>query len=647
MDATYVSTLIVGMGPSAIQLALHLKDPSFLLIDKGPLDRDHSDGQNATKGFGGAALFSDGKYPKKPAGTAVWNLKDKGILDEAYEECKQRVKDAGLEWGSDEIRPVSEDKNWQLKPYDCIYVPLEIREGWMKEAKEKLAGKLIPNAVVYKIQKSSDGTYMAHYQNNGDWVNTRFIHCRNLVLATGRFSLTFIEHPFPTRFLRTEVGVRIQCAKDHPCWTQFPETDSKFSLKKGDKEWRTFCQIEDGEVVCTRFSGVQTHSGRADVPSTGLSNIGFNFRTTRGGTEAASIPLDGARPFNVSWEELKQIYGYTDVVEGLEEFFKAKPLFDPSVMRFIGPTIEGVGWYPVVDANLKIHQENVWCIGDCAGTFRGWTPAEVSGHYVAEMINEARVHKVLNRIRDDHQYLLTSPPSLISANEDVEALHEIHIFLEPLNPDEEEVSRFELAVQEWNLKHPGAKKPMKACLLALEFKEHGWIRVMQSSRYVLSNDKHSVVKECHADAQYFCEWGFDVSREKIEATADGILGIPLLDQDATKWPGKYFEFHIRVERTDKDEMTEEEQEILKNLSDAFTEELGVPVPLSYNALKGLDGKKQKYLNLRVRSGLGMADQQVREVIAAIKEKGLRVVKTIREYVWYDSYTLMDKGWIDF
>jgi len=25
----------------------------------------------------------------------------------------------------------------------------------------------------------------------------------------------------------------------------------------------------------------------------------------------------------------------------------------------------------------------------------------------------------------------------------------------------------------------------------------------------------------------------------------------------------------------------------------------------------------------------------------------RVVKSIDEYVWYDSYTMMDHGWIDF
>jgi hypothetical protein len=353
------------------------------------------------------------------------------------------------------------------------------------------------------------------------------------------------------------------------------------------------------------------------------------------------------KPFNVSFEEFNAMKPFEDIVEGLEKFFKAKPLFDPCVMRIIGPTIEGVGWYPVVDANLKIPQENVWCIGDCAGSFRGWTPAEVSGQYVAEMINTRRVQKVLNKVRDDGQYLLTSPPNLISTNEDVEALHEIHIFLMPLNPSDEDVSRYEKAVDEWNLAHPDAKKPMKACLLALEFEDAGWIKVMQSSRYVLSNDKSHVVSECHADAQFFCERGFDVAREKIEASADGIVGIPILKEDADKWPGKYFEFHIRVERTDKDEMTEEEQGCLKALSESFTEELGVPVPLSYNALKGSDGKRQRYLNLRVRSGLEDADQQVREVTAAIKNKGLRVVKTIREYVWYDSYTGMDKGWIDF
>jgi hypothetical protein len=627
--------VIIGSGPSAIQLAMRLGANAYdyVILDKGPLVRDHDDHEGAAKGFGGAALFSDGKFPKKPAGTAVWQLLDKQALDYAYNDCKDRITEANLEWGAEtETTTASEESAaWSLKHYDCIYVPLETRMKWIDDARAFLKPHVRENCVVFEVQRTADG-YAVLYQKNGDFVTVHRIECTHVVFATGRFALSFIDHPFPTRYLRSEVGVRIQCEATHPCWTELPETDTKFILKRGLKEWRTFCQIENGEVVQTRFSGVRTHSGRADVPSTGLSNIGFNFRNR---DPNADVTI-GA-PFNVSYEEFKHMEQYRDIQEGLESFFEAKPLFDPSVIRVIGPTMEGVGWYPVLDANLKIPQEKVWCIGDCTGIFRGWTPADVSGTYVAKKIMEGRTQRVMHKVRDDAQYMLTCPRM---TGEGSPALHEIHIFLLPLNPDPSVVAEFEACVDEWNAKHPDAKKPMKACVLALDFKDAGFVHVMQSSRYLPSNDQEFVVKECHADAQFFTERGFNVVREKIEASADGIIGIPRTHAEAAKW-NKYFEFHIRV-GTHEGVVTPEEELFLHETSHALTKELGVPVPLSYNAGKG----QQRYLNLRVRSGLDEAEIQLAMVVDAIKQK-MTVVKKIREYVWYDSYTALDKGWIDF
>src|SRR5437764_10029484 len=44
--------------------------------------------------------------------------------------------------------------------------------------------------------------------------------------------------------------------------------------------WRTFCCCRDGEVVRTEVRGVVSVSGRADGPTTGKSNVGFNLRVT-------------------------------------------------------------------------------------------------------------------------------------------------------------------------------------------------------------------------------------------------------------------------------------------------------------------------------------------------------------------------------
>lgn len=54
--------------------------------------------------------------------------------------------------------------------------------------------------------------------------------------------------------------------------------------------------------------------------------------------------------------------------------------------RLKGPTIEGVGWYPELNSQLKIDGMNFWVAGDAAGCFRGITSALISGFYAAEMI---------------------------------------------------------------------------------------------------------------------------------------------------------------------------------------------------------------------------------------------------------------------
>ncbi len=47
-------------------------------------------------------------------------------------------------------------------------------------------------------------------------------------------------------------------------------------------------------------------------------------------------------------------------------------------------------------------------------------------------------------------------------------------------------------------------------------------------------------------------------------------------------------------------------------------------------------------------GLIDADKKVHEIIHSIERNtGLLVQKVISEYVWYDSFTQLDKGWIDF
>ena len=133
------------------------------------------------------------------------------------------------------------------------------------------------------------------------------------------------------------------------------------------------------------------------------------------------------------------------------------------------------------------------------------------------------------------------------------ATQEIHIFLEPLNPDQETLEKYYATVAKWNEQNDKGA-PMKPCHLALVFRDaegtENIVRVMQSARYYPCNDTSEVVQQCHKDAEFFQSYGLKVIREKIEATAYGIKGIP---QDTSQLPdGKYFEFHIKVGRKDSD-----------------------------------------------------------------------------------------------
>eukprot|EP00484_Ammonia_sp_Unknown_P023761 CAMPEP_0197030908 /NCGR_PEP_ID=MMETSP1384-20130603/10036_1 /TAXON_ID=29189 /ORGANISM="Ammonia sp." /LENGTH=288 /DNA_ID=CAMNT_0042460341 /DNA_START=20 /DNA_END=883 /DNA_ORIENTATION=+ len=270
---------------------------------------------------------------------------------------------------------------------------------------------------------------------------------------------------------------------------------------------------------------------------------------------------------------------------------------------------------------------------------------------------------ILNQL-NDKQYRSTYP-RMKGIGKDLEATHEIHIFLAKLNPNQQALARYTQAVDDWNAKyytnHGNDARykitPMKACYLALIFRdalngEAQEICVMQSSRYIYCDDPEFVIAECHKDAQWFAhQYGLDVIREKIEARAYGIDGIPITDEDTKRHSTKYFEFHVKIGRQTEGNvnavkmMQEDEIVELKQISRKYSDLYKIPIPLSFNKHKGY----QRYLNLRFRNmGRENAMSRVERVAAEIeKNTKYKIVKIIPEYVWYDSYTALDKGWIDY
>jgi len=233
---------------------------------------------------------------------------------------------------------------------------------------------------------------------------------------------------------------------------------------------------------------------------------------------------------------------------------------------------------------------------------------------------------------------------------DIKGLSEIHIFLLPLNPDDETIANYEKAVADYNKEalKPGANFQMKACVLCLNFRELGDVTVLQSSRYFYSNDEQEVIKQTYFDGEWFIARGFTLLRHKIECITTA-KGVPQSGDEWKTHPKRYFEFHIRVcpiDKTESAQITETEVEELKQIAKNYTDAYKTPVPLSYNKSAKAH---QRYLNVRFSNcsadyACDVVDQ-IRKTIEASPK--LSYVKTISEYVWYDDHRAVDNGWIDF
>ena len=89
---------------------------------------------------------------------------------------------------------------------------------------------------------------------------------------------------------------------------------------------------------------------------------------------------------------MERIYGAPlaqAMQRGLRQLVDNFPRLEDDTTRLIGPTLEGVGWYPEVDDSLRLVDRPTWVVGDACGLFRGIVAAFVSGHYAASAVAEA------------------------------------------------------------------------------------------------------------------------------------------------------------------------------------------------------------------------------------------------------------------
>ena len=112
-------------------------------------------------------------------------------------------------------------------------------------------------------------------------------------------------------------------------------------------------------------------------------------------------------------------------------------------------------------------------------------------------------HKIVNDISDRAEYSKTYPAI---TNQNYGALHEIHIFLLPLNPDTAIIQKAMQLTSEFNQKKIGdvQEYTMKMCFLTLVFRNLGPVKVLQSARYFRSNDQNEVIKQAYIARQLLC-----------------------------------------------------------------------------------------------------------------------------------------------
>jgi hypothetical protein len=409
-----VDILIVGAGPAGLAAANNpqIGNQEILVIDMGSplLMRDRNHPRDATCGDGGAGLFSDGKFSFFPSASELWLLDGESDLRNAYLWMSNVLSLRGMEVPAYPNAIGTENYangSWHLKRYPSQYLSLENRYKLISELIEAGTGSLLHHTKVEAANQSHQDDGFDFMLQNLLTNESRWLSARVVIFAGGRFGSHDMRHFFFFRpmFRRLEVGFRIQQSTQRAFFATSGQLDPKYKLIDQQRkiEWRTFCACLDGEAILSETLGFWTISGRADCSPTGKSNIGFNTRfldesfahrvwlqlqrslQSHNSHYSLSLP-DVLAPDGQARRRFSTLMGIEvadAMIDGLRRLCERFPAIADHDSCLIGPTLEGVGWYPENDNQLKVPNVNAWVCGDACGKFRGIVAGLVSGHYAA------------------------------------------------------------------------------------------------------------------------------------------------------------------------------------------------------------------------------------------------------------------------
>lgn len=416
-----MEVIVIGAGPAGLAAACALRSRgiTFRLFEMGlPLgQRDHDRLSDMGRGVGGCGLFSDGKFSFRPSATKLWELPDQKRLHSSEQWVLAQLGRVGLNMSLIALpmldQPLKQLRGKQ-KRYPSQYLSLPAR--WTLTA-NLIEGSEQQPETDQRVEKvmwdAGSGHFRIIVQNLYNMASAEFV-APAIICAIGRLGPLWWRRIFcegPWSFRRIELGVRIEHPLGFGPLASCADLDVKLVYPlSSNAESRTFCSCRNGEVVGIDYGEIAAYSGRGDGPPTGRANLGINIRFLEESVAlptwnhflsqcnqmslSGALPLEGvisqdgspgtaawpiARYFGTGWEEMRQ---------GITTFLQEFPdVAGPDTLIY-APSIEGVGYYPVVDGSLRHTPFPLWLAGDVTGLFRGNVAALVSGYYTGLAVSE-------------------------------------------------------------------------------------------------------------------------------------------------------------------------------------------------------------------------------------------------------------------
>ncbi len=399
-----IGIVIIGAGPSGLAAANYIMHEGlrFLVLESGTSieERIVSSSEQLINGVGGAGLFSDGKLSFFPSGHALWNLQSTHVLRSAFNWLCNLISDFFPDIPSfpdilSMQNEIDHTNRYVQKSYKSFTLNKKQREELLHRLVYPISHRIKLKNNVVRIKRVDSQKLLIVC--NSDGIETEIIS-RQAIFCGGRLGTLSLFDMCPNldkRFCRFEFGVRIEQPADQFFLNDIPETDPKliFNDETLDIQWRTFCCCRHGTVLHSNWQNSYLLSGTSDE-STSFSNIGFNCRI-----------LD-KQLYEDLRDEINQLLNgnvHTFTI-ALDTFLSknSPPLYSPRLDSLLrkgievivkqfcikkatlhGPVLEGVGYYPVLNAKLATSLPSLYVAGDSTGLFRGLLPSLMSGYYSA------------------------------------------------------------------------------------------------------------------------------------------------------------------------------------------------------------------------------------------------------------------------